>query len=118
MCLLAEAKGEAGSMGMKGEACRGSLSHGKQLKRTKKTVNHIPSNIQASLRRMEQEFHLGKGVRTGAVGKMSDRGRRNEVERPWYTHAKEWHLFANNSADFREERLVVWGREVKGLGPS
>lgn len=58
-------------------------------------------------------FGNGNETRSGAVGKMSDRGRKNEVERPRYTHAKEWHLFANNSPEFREERL-----EGKELGPS
>lgn len=51
---------------------------------------------------------------SGAVGKISDRGRRNEVEKPWYSHVKEWHLFANNSPNFREERLG----EGKGPGLS
>lgn len=84
--------------------------------KTYKKENEPYSLLNPSLSREDRAgISFGKGNETwsGAVGRMGNRSRRNELERPQYTHAKEWHLFANNSPDFREERLGG-----KGLGPS
>lgn len=52
-----------------------------------------------------------------AIGKMNDRDRRNEMERPRYPGTEECHLFANNSLQIKE-RIAQRGRlRNRGLGP-
>ena len=51
-----------------------------------------------------------------AIGKMNDRDRRNEMERPRYPGTEECHLFANNSLQIKE-RIDQRGRlRNRGLG--
>lgn len=85
---------------------QGSVSHGKQLKLTKKkekkeNAQHSLPSPSLPLGRTGQEILFWKWSETwsGAIGKMGDRSRRNKVGRPRYPHTKECRLFADNSPE-------------------
>lgn len=102
--FLSRRKGRKGRVGMKTETFWGRMSHGKQFNPTKQEneQNSLP-NPSLPQGKMGQDisFWTWNEARSG-TGVKDNRGRRDEIERPWYAQEEECHWLANNSPEVRE----------------